>query len=152
TFVPYHFAFGPRTRTFPPPPSGADLDLSKVKPSTKAAVADLIADKLRRPLTDDENRPDATFAQLGIDSLEATEITLHVEQQFGFSGDTVPTRIGQLWALAEGLLDKGPPKPPPELWFRPPSDTGPFTILGETIPEAFLNRVALHPKDVAVAD
>jgi len=152
TFVPYHFAFGPRTYEFPPPLVGTGIDLSGVKPATKATVAEFLTEKLKRPLTDSENQPDTTFSQLGIDSLEATEITLEVEQRFGFSGDTVPTTIGQLWALAEGLLDKGPPKPPPELWFRPPSDTRSFVIMGETIPEAFLNRAASHPKDVAVAD
>ena len=36
TFVPYHFLFGPRTHEFPPPPTAAELDLSKVKPETKA--------------------------------------------------------------------------------------------------------------------
>ncbi len=152
TYVPYHFAFGPRTFEFPPPQSFAGIELTAVKPATKAAVAEFVVEKLKRPLTDNENQPETTFAQLGIDSLEATEVTLHVEQRFGFSGDTVPTKIGELWALAEGLLDKGPPKPPPELWFRPPSDTNPFAILGETIPEAFLNRALSHPKDVAVAD
>ncbi|WP_439630549.1 AMP-binding protein [Gemmata sp.] len=152
TFVPYHFLFGPRTREFPPLAAGAELDLSAVKPSTKAAVAEALAHKLKRPLTDDENRAETTFAQLNIDSLEATEVTLEVEQRFGFTGDTVPTTVGQLWAIAAGLLDKGPPKPPPEVWFRPPSDTGPYRILGETVPEAFLNRALNNPDDVAVAD
>jgi long-chain-fatty-acid--[acyl-carrier-protein] ligase len=152
TFVPYHFALGPRTYDFPPPPSAADLDLSKVKPATKEAVAHIIADKLNQEISPEDVRAESTFNQLGIDSLEATEITLQVEQQFGFTSDTVPTTIGELWALAEGLLDKGPPKPPPAVWFTPPADTGPLAIPGETIPEAFLNRAALHPKNVAAAD
>jgi len=152
TFVPYHFIFGPRSYDYPAALTDAGIDADKVKPATKATVAEFLTEKLKRPLTDAENQPETTFAQLGIDSLEATEVTLEVEQRFGFTGETVPTTIGQLWALAEGLLDKGPPKPPPELWFRPPSDTESFQILGETIPEAFLNRCAAHPKDVAVAD
>jgi long-chain-fatty-acid--[acyl-carrier-protein] ligase len=153
TFVPYHFLFGPRHRDFPPPPSPTgNYDLSQIKPETKDAVAHLIADKLGRDLTPAENQPETTFNQLGIDSLEATEITIQVEQQFGFTSDTVPTSIGELWALAEGLVEKGPPKPPPTIWFTPPSDTDPLTIPGETIPEAFLNRATRHPKDVACAD
>jgi long-chain-fatty-acid--[acyl-carrier-protein] ligase len=151
-FVPYHFLFGAGTHEFPPLAADVGIDLSKVKPATKEAVAHLIADKLHRELTPDENRPETTFNDLGIDSLEATEITLAVEQQFGFSSDTVPTQLGELWALADGLLEKGPPKPPPATWFTPPSDTDPLTIPGETIPEAFLNRAEMHPKNIAAAD
>ena len=55
--------------------------------------------------------------QLGLDSLDAMELTLAVEQRFGFSGDKVPTTLGELWALAEGLSEKAPPKPPPPGWF-----------------------------------
>lgn len=153
TFVPYHFVFGPRTHEFPPPPRlGPNLDLSKVKPATQQAIAMILAEKLHRELDPAENTADTTFNQLGIDSLEATEITLQVEQQFGFTSDTVPTTVGGLWALAEGLIEKGPPKPPPAVWFKPPSDTEPLKILGETIPEAFFNRALAHPKDVAAAD
>ena len=109
-FVPYHFLFGRRTAEFPPPPSGPELDLSRVKPATKEAVAHAIEEKLKRPLAPEENAPDVTFMQLGLDSLDAMEVSLNVEQRFGFSADTVPATVGQLWALAEGLVDKGPPK------------------------------------------
>ena len=79
------------------------------------------------------------------------EVTLAVEQRFGFSGDDVPATVGQLWALAQGLVEKEPPKPPPPTWFRPVADTQ-MAILGETIPEAFLARVLANPKDIAAAD
>src|SRR5262249_3595246 len=52
----------------------------------------------------------------------------------------------------QGLSTKAPPKPPPPEWFRPPSDEGRVQLLGETVPEAFLNRVRANPRDVAVAD
>jgi long-chain-fatty-acid--[acyl-carrier-protein] ligase len=152
TFVPYHAFLGPRHCTFPPPLRLAELDPNKVKPATREAVGHIVSDRLKRDLIPDENRAETTLAGLGLDSLEAAEISLEVEQRFGFSGDLVPTTLGQLWALAEGLIEKGPPKPPPASWFNPSSDTGPYAILGETIPEAFFNRVAKHPKDVAVAD
>src|SRR5439155_8437031 len=98
TFVPRHFLFGPRTHTYPPPiVETQEYDLSKVKPETKAAVAHLVEDKLKRPLAPDENNPDATFLQLGMDSLDAMEVALAVEQRFGFSSDTVPTTLGGLW-------------------------------------------------------
>ena len=57
--------------------------------------------------------------QLGMDSLDAMEVTLAVEQRFGFRSDKVPTTLGELWALAEGLQEKAPPKPPPAGWFDP---------------------------------
>jgi long-chain-fatty-acid--[acyl-carrier-protein] ligase len=152
TFVPYHPFIGPREYVFPPPVRLVEIDPKKVKPATREAIKDILAERLKRDLTPEEDRAETTFAGLGLDSLEAAEVTLTVEQRFGFSGDTVPTTVGQLWALAEGLVEKGPPKPPPGAWFTPPSDTGRYAILGETIPEAFLNRALRHPKDVAVAD
>jgi long-chain-fatty-acid--[acyl-carrier-protein] ligase len=152
SFVPQHFLFGPRTHEFPPPPRAADLDLSKVKAGTKEYVAQVVGEKLKRELTPAENRGDTQLADLGLDSLEAMEITLQVEQHSGFSSDLVPTTIGHLWALADGLLEGGPPKPPPAGWFTPPSDTGPMTILGETIPEAFVTRALQNAKEVAAAD
>lgn len=152
TYVPYHFLFGPRTMTYPPPWSAGELDLSKIRDETKTAVAHLVEDKLGRTLTPDENRADTSFADLGVDSLDGMEITLAVEQQFGFTSGLVPTTLGQLWALAEGIVEKGPPAPVPPVWFTPPSDTNAVDIPGDTIPAVFLRRAVRHPKDVAAAD
>ncbi|QEL15226.1 AMP-binding protein [Limnoglobus roseus] len=152
TFVPYHFLFGPRTIEFPPPVQGADLDVSKVKPQTIEMVKEIVEQQLKRPLTPEENKAETTFAQLGLDSLEGMEIALQVEQRSGFSSDLVPTGLGQLWALADGLLDSGPPKPAPKEWFAPPSDTRPLEILGETVAEAFVNRVGANRREIAAAD
>lgn len=152
TYVPYHFLFGPSEIEFPPLVRAAELDLSKVKPKTIELVAHIVEEHLKRPLSPEENRAETTFANLGLDSLEGMEIALQVEQHSGFSSDVVPTGIGPLWALAEGLLESGPPKPAPKAWFAPPSDTRPLEILGETIPEAFVRRALASPKDVAVAD
>jgi long-chain-fatty-acid--[acyl-carrier-protein] ligase len=80
------------------------------------------------------------------------ELGLKVEQRFGFSGDQVPANLGQLWALADGLVEKGPPKPAPPEWFRPPTPGTDAGILGDTVAEAFVARAQAHPKDVAVAD
>jgi acyl-CoA synthetase (AMP-forming)/AMP-acid ligase II/1-acyl-sn-glycerol-3-phosphate acyltransferase/acyl carrier protein len=152
TYVPTHFLIGPRTYDFPEPAKLEALDISRVKPTIKDAIAVLVAEHLKRPLADTENSPDTTFAQLGLDSLESMEIALAVEQQFGFASETVPVNLGQLWALASGLLASGPPKPPPPKWFAAPTDTNPLEILGETVPEAFWNRAQRHPGDVAAAD
>jgi long-chain-fatty-acid--[acyl-carrier-protein] ligase len=152
TFVPYHFLFGPRGHDFPPPHTDPALDLSGVKPEVKQAVADLIAEKIKRPMTDAENRPETTFLDLGIDSLDGMDITLHVEQRFGFSGDQVPQSVGQLWAIGGGLAAKGPAKPPPKVWFSPASEPVAVGILGDTVPQAFVRRCLAHPKDAAAAD
>lgn len=152
TYVPYHFLFGPSEFEYPPPVRAVELDLSKVKPKTIETVAHIVEEHLKRPLAPEENKAETRFADLGLDSLEGMEIALQVEQLSGFSSDVVPTSLGQLWALADGLLDSGPPKPAPKAWFAPPSDSKPLEILGETIPEAFVNRVLKNPKDVAAAD
>lgn len=152
TFVPRHFLFGPRTHQYPPPRTPGDYDLKKVKPETRFAVSEIVAEKIRRPLSDREDTGESTLAQLGMDSLDGMEVTLTVEQRFGFRSETVPTTLGQLWALAEGLQEKPPPKPPPDGWFDPPPDAGPLIIRGETIPEAFLNRAFAERKMLIVAD
>ena len=77
-----------------------------------------------------------------MDSLDAMDVTLQVEQRFGFSGETVPTTIGELWALAEGLAGEGAAEAAAAGWFDPPVGPSPLIIRGETIAEAFLNRAA----------
>lgn len=152
TFVPYHPLLGPRAYAFPPPVRSAELDSTAVKLATREAVEHILADRLKGELPASASRAETTLAEFGLDSLESAEVALAVERRFGFSGQLVPTTVGQLWALAEGLVESGPPKPAPAAWFAPPSDTGPYAILGETVPAAFLNRALQNPKDVAVAD
>jgi long-chain-fatty-acid--[acyl-carrier-protein] ligase len=152
TFVPYHFLFGPRTYEFPRTRGLAGAEPGELKPETRSAVADILSRKLGRPLTPQEERPETTLDQLGLDSLDRMEVSLAVEQQFGFHGDQVPADVGQLWALAQGLVEREPPKPPPDDWFRPAADGGPLRPLGETIPEAFVARALANPGDVAAAD
>ncbi len=151
TFVPYHL-LGKRTFQFPEIHLKGAVDLSKVPPETREAVAQIVADKVGRSLSEEEQQAETTFDQLGLDSLDRMEMALRVEQQFGFSGDEVPATLGQLWALAAGQAERAPVKPPPEKWFRPPSDTGPLQIHGETLAEAFVARALAARRDVAVAD
>jgi acyl-CoA synthetase (AMP-forming)/AMP-acid ligase II/1-acyl-sn-glycerol-3-phosphate acyltransferase/acyl carrier protein len=149
-YVPYHFLFGPRTYEFPTISDLVDLDLSKIEPVTKDAVNHIVADKLGRPLNEAEQQPATTFDQLGIDSLDVMEIALRVEQQFGFTSDQVPMNLGQLWALAQGLAEKSPIKPPPAQWFQPRN--GQVQIEGDTLAHAFLSRALTYPQDVAAVD
>ncbi len=55
-------------------------------------------------------------------------------------------------ALAQGSAAKELSKPPPPEWFRPPTDSKPLRILGETIHEAFVERALADPHGVAAAD
>lgn len=153
TFVPYHLLFGPRTWEFPKPIGLAAADLGKVTPAVKEEVAHILEEAIQRPLTPTERQPDTRLnQQLGLSSLDLMDLTLRIEQRFGFSAAQAPMTVGELYALAQGLVEKEPPKPPPPEWFRPPTDTGTLEIKGETIPEALTARALANPKDVAAAD
>jgi long-chain-fatty-acid--[acyl-carrier-protein] ligase len=152
TFVPHHFLFGPRTYTFPQRPTPVIPDMGRVKPATRAAIAEMLSEKLKRPLAEEENRPETRVADLGIDSLDAMEVTVHVENRFGFTASTVPTTIGDLWAIAEGMVESGPPTPPPAAWFAPPTGDMAVEVLGDTVGEALVRRCVKSPRDVALAD
>ena len=89
---------------------------------------------------------------LGLDSLDAMEVSLQVERRFGFTGDTVPTTVGELWALAGGLLETAAPKPPPAGWFTRIVDDRPVDIPGTTIPTAILSQAFRYREQVIVAD
>src|SRR5262249_24636603 len=112
---------------------------------------EMLADKLGRSLTAEELQPRTRLDELGMDSLQRMELAIGVEQRFGFSADPAPVTVGQLMALAQGLVDKAPPKPPPQGWFRPPAGETP-RLLGETIPEAFVARALADRRGVAAAD
>ncbi len=152
TFVPHHFLFGKRRFEFPHRQVAADVDVSKVKTTTKEAIATILEERLKRPLVADEQAADTPFTQLGLDSIDAMDVALVVERQFGFSGTTVPAKVGDLWALAEGLQAAAAAVTAPPAWFIPPADPGAVTIEGDTIPAAILNRAIPQRRDVIVAD
>ncbi len=157
TYVPYHFVFGRRTFDFPKLRELEEVDPSRIKPEIREAVAHMISDKLGRPLADDELKPDTTFDQLGLDSLDRMELNLRVEHQYGFTSDQVPATLGQLWALAQGLVERAAPKPPPPGWFdrRDAGPTGTADLLeiwGDTIAESFVLRALHDPRAVVAAD
>jgi long-chain-fatty-acid--[acyl-carrier-protein] ligase len=152
SFVPFHRLFGPRSHDYPVIDGRLELDLSRIKPETRAAIAEILSDKLGRQLAANDLTPETTLDQLGLDSLDRMDLALQVEQRFGFSSDEAPATVGQLWGLAQGLVERGPQKPAPPEWFRPSSDGNPLAILGETIPQAFVARALAHPKDIVAAD
>jgi long-chain-fatty-acid--[acyl-carrier-protein] ligase len=152
TYVPYHFLFGPRTRDHPPLPSSHEVDLSQIKPVTKQAVAEILTQKLGRSLNTQEQEPNITLDQLGLDSLDGMELALAVEKRFGKTNGLVPENVGQLWAMAEGLAKSETSKPPPPTWFQPLSSTDAVEPLGQSIVEAFVNRALAQGRDTIVAD
>jgi long-chain-fatty-acid--[acyl-carrier-protein] ligase len=151
TYVPYHFLFGPRTFEFPPS-AAEDPLLSQVTPETRTEVVQILERKLKRKLTNQERRPDMVLAQMGMDSLDRMDVTLEVEQRFGFSGEQSPATLGDLWLLGQGLVKKAATRPVPKGWFRDPSRDSKPEISGDTVVAAFVTRALAHPSDMAVAD
>jgi acyl-CoA synthetase (AMP-forming)/AMP-acid ligase II/1-acyl-sn-glycerol-3-phosphate acyltransferase/acyl carrier protein len=152
TFVPYHPFLGRREFEYPALAEVKEVDLDSVTAETKTAVAQLLAEKLNRPLKDSELQPDVTLDSLGLDSLGRMELTLDVERQFGHSSDDVPENVGQIWGLAQGLAAESAPQPAPKEWFAPLGTDLSAEILDETIAAAFVARALRSRRDVAVAD
>ncbi len=152
TYVPYHAIFGARDFEFPPPSSVAGVDVNQVKPEIKSVMCQMLAEKLGRKLTDGEYKAETKLDSLGLDSLDCMELSLAIEQRFGFTNDQVSMTIGDLWALAQGLTVNAPPKPPPVKWFKPPTGKDDVSILGGNIPTAFIRRALANRRDVAAAD
>jgi long-chain-fatty-acid--[acyl-carrier-protein] ligase len=153
TWRPYHFLFGRDDFAFPPPPAAdVEVDTRAARPETREAVLQLVSDRLKRPLTDAEQRPETRLDELGLDSLDRMELSLHVERQFGFTGEEAGETIGQLMALAEGRAKRKPPAPAPPAWSKPPSQTGLLAMQGDTVPAAFVEQALSRPRDIIVAD
>lgn len=150
-FVPYHFAFGPRTFEYPPlaeRAAGADI---KAKPETKRLVHGAFVQKFGREIPEELQHSSTDLDTLGLDSLDRMELTLVVEQQSGFTSQQVPLTLGDIYALAEGVAANAPIKPPPAAWFAEPSSPE-IALLDDTIPKAIVRRVMASRKDIAVAD
>jgi long-chain-fatty-acid--[acyl-carrier-protein] ligase len=153
TWVPYHFLFGRRSFDFPPTHRKMeDADTGPVRPETREAVLTLLSDRLQRPLTENETRPETRLDQLGLDSLDRMELSLQIERQFGFTGNAACETVGQMFALAEGRAPRKPPAPPPPEWSSTSPRAEPLKIRGDTISHAFLEHAFAHPKDIVAAD
>jgi acyl-CoA synthetase (AMP-forming)/AMP-acid ligase II/acyl carrier protein len=154
TFVPYHPFLGPRRFQYPDLTTAQQHDENAIRRATQDAVNELIEEHLGRKLSDDEKQPQTTLDQIGLDSLDRMDIALTIEDRFGFRFDRVADTLGEVWALAEGLASDGGEAvaPAPAAWERPPCNTGPATVLAETLAEALVRRALAHPGDIAAAD
>ena len=154
-YVPYHFLFGPRTFAFPKIAEGIEVPLDKITPATQKAVLEILEEKLKRPLSDDEKKPTTMLESLGLDSLDRMDLAQTIEGRFGFRSDQVATTIGEMWALAQGLVqaNKGAAIQVPEKWSAPRTDADKdFSTLAPTILEAFVRQAIAHPGEAAAAD
>jgi long-chain-fatty-acid--[acyl-carrier-protein] ligase len=155
TFVPYHFLFGPRTWDYPKPKAGREVPPDKIALETWPAVYEIVEEKLKRPLTDAEKKPDTLLENLGLDSLDRMDLAQAVEQRFGFRSDLVATMLGEMAALAQGLIESGDDEPlaVPKIWNAPRSDAkAPFSVAAPTILEAFVRQALAHPNEAAAMD
>lgn len=157
TYVPYHFLekwFRPEEHKFPCLQTPVLVDAGRIRPAVRQAIRSLLEERLHRPLQEEEDQPETRLDGIGLDSLDRMELTLAVEDRFGFHSDQIIETVGDLWALAEGLRSATAQTPleAPPLWQRPPSTTEPPAVLAETILEALWRRVVRHPDDAATAD
>lgn len=152
-YVPYHCLFGPRSHEFPAstPVEQSENPWDQISSETRQAVAAILEDQLGQPINLEEMDSGTPLDDLGLDSLQRMDVALEIEKRFAVSAGSAPETVGQLLALAQGLVEEELPKPPPE-WFRPSSNVEPLHILGETIPEAFVARALSNRRDVAAAD
>jgi long-chain-fatty-acid--[acyl-carrier-protein] ligase len=155
TFVPYHFLFGPRTFDYPPPKSAFEVPLEQITDETKKAVIEIIEEKLKHPLSDANKNPATLLENLGLDSLDRMDIAQAIEGRFGFRSDMIATNIGELWGLAQGLVDTSAKEPfkVAESWFTPRADADkPLAVDAPSILEGFVRQAVAHPNEAAAVD
>src|SRR5690606_8704870 len=83
-FTPYHFAFGPRERVFPPVAQKRVIEMGELKPEAVRLVHDAFHEKLHREIPANQQKPGTDLDALGLDSLDRMELTLLIEQRSGF--------------------------------------------------------------------
>lgn len=153
-FVPYHHWFGARRFDFESVAPQQQIDTAGVSDETREAIIEMVEHHLDRPLEPKEKEPTTTLDTIGLDSLERMDLSLEIEQRFGFRSDSVPVTLGELWLLAEGKMnDEETTLQAPPGWLAGASRReGSPEVLAETICEALVRRAITTPHEVAVAD
>jgi long-chain-fatty-acid--[acyl-carrier-protein] ligase len=154
-YVPYHFLFGPRTFEFPRFKAGIEVPLEKITPETRQGVLDILEEKLKRPLTDAEKQPATLLENLGLDSLDRMDLAQSIEMRFGFTGNQIAASVGELWALAQGLVEPAQEAEVevPKIWNMPRANAeAPYSLHAPTILDAFVRQGLAHPNEAAAAD
>ncbi|MDF2550090.1 MAG: aas3 [Chlamydiales bacterium] len=155
-YVPY----GPFSPKFEPPLERQPIvdqsqDLSGIKESVQALVKEKIADL--KEIAASSIRPEMDLRKdLGFDSLDAAELMLFLEGKFGnanLSMDQLTTvKSAMFLARAEERNAPLADKMSSDVWCSKRSQIKPDIPAGETLIEAFLNRVHTSKKELAVAD
>ncbi len=150
--IPYH----PFLPTLPIPTELAsqneEFDTKAFQQRVVDEVNQILEEKLQRKLNQEETIPKQKMGDLGIDSLDLAEVTLQVEQRFGFHADEVPQTLGALWALAHGTGPKPRIKPAPLGWTQNSQANCIATMKGNTLPEALVQSCLKHQTRPALAD
>ena len=63
------------------------VDLAKIRPATVRAVNEMVEERLKRPLSAEENSAEMPLERLGLDSLDRMDLALQIEDRFGFRAD-----------------------------------------------------------------
>lgn len=129
-----------------------EFDVKQFRPDVINEVNHFIVGKLKRDLNPGEEIASTKISDLGIDSLDLAELTLLVEERFGFHSESVPQTLGALWALAHGLGPKPVPKPAPSTWGSKPGKSQIASMMGNSIPEALVLSCLKHGNRPALAD
>jgi acyl-CoA synthetase (AMP-forming)/AMP-acid ligase II/1-acyl-sn-glycerol-3-phosphate acyltransferase/acyl carrier protein len=154
-FVPYHFLFGPRSFDYPKPKGSLEVPLEKITPATQQAVVEILEEKLKRPLTDAEKKPATLLENLGLDSLDRMDLAQTIEQRFSFRSELIATNIGELWGLAQGLIetDQVEPFKVAAAWNAPRAAAdAAFKVLAPNILECFVRQAITHPNEAIAVD
>jgi acyl-CoA synthetase (AMP-forming)/AMP-acid ligase II/1-acyl-sn-glycerol-3-phosphate acyltransferase/acyl carrier protein len=153
-FVPYHFFFGPREGSFLAGRRKSDEGLKEIPAETLAAVDDMVEARLNRTLETQEKTAATPLDSLGLDSLDRMQLSLEIEQRFGFQAAAVTETMGDLYQLAAGRAANAAsvPAQAPAAWTARRQHDAPAELLGNTIGEAFVRRCLASPNDVAIAD
>lgn len=150
--IPYH-PFLPSLPTAPATIGNKqEFDVKGFKNETTNAINVLIEQKLKQTLTPTDFRPEKAMADFGLDSLDVADITLLVEQTYGFHADEIPQTLGGLWALAHGAAPKSPPKPAPKGWSKKPGALTIPSVNGSHLAEALFQSCLRNRSRPAVAD
>jgi long-chain-fatty-acid--[acyl-carrier-protein] ligase len=133
------------------------VDVSGVDPKVRNKVLHFLARLTERD--PDSITPNMALAtDLGLDSLDASEIIVFLEDQYNVMGlqPADLTTVGQIIGLAAGVVGQAEQvdedTPDLKAWRSDKNRTGAFVPEGETIPEVFLRRCDMNPKQVACAD
>ena len=122
TFVPYHFLFGPRSYAVParvPYRSKTEVLSEQIRPETRDAVAEILADKRGRPLTAGELQPGTTLDAARPGQLAAHGSDAGCRAAIRFLGRFGARHCRAAHGSGRGASRKGAAQAAAAEWFRP---------------------------------